>query len=134
MAAARIDGRLGGRIDMITGPARFHWRGTITTWEPCSVLEYTFDADPHQFLPDGERSVVRYELQPVDGGTRLFLRHTRLTRATALGFAPGTHALLDRLAARLDGEPLPGWQKRYDEVRGGYLQGGAARRSEQAAG
>jgi hypothetical protein len=50
----------------------------------------------------------------------LTLRQTRLTPRTAMGFAPGTHALLDRLEAYLDRRSLPGWLRRYDEVKAGY--------------
>jgi hypothetical protein len=31
------------------------------------------------------------------------------------GFAPGAHALLDRLAAQLDHQPLPDWMSRFKE-------------------
>lgn len=119
MAAARIDGRQGGTIDMVT-LAQFHWTGRILTWQPFSVLEYEFNAVPHEHLPGGERSVVRYELRRVEGGTLLTLTHSRLTKRTGLGFAPGTHALLDRLDAFLGAQPLPNWRARYDEVKAAY--------------
>jgi hypothetical protein len=45
---------------------------------------------------------------------------SRLTKPTALGFAPGMHAFLDRLEAQLKGEPLPDWMLRYDAVKGYY--------------
>jgi uncharacterized protein YndB with AHSA1/START domain len=120
MAKAKIDGRPGGSIDMVTGPAQFHWTGRILTWEPFSVLEYEFNAAPHEHLAGGERSIVRYDLQSVAGGTLLTLIHSRLTKRTALGFAPGTHALLDRLEASLAAQPLPDWKARYDEVKAAY--------------
>lgn len=52
----------------------------------------------------------------MEGGTILRLRHHNLNRATALGFAPGTHAFLDRLEAHLVGAHLPSWQERYKQV------------------
>lgn len=45
---------------------------------------------------------------------------SRLAKSTGLGFAPGIHSFLDRLAAQLDRRPLPDWVKRYDEVKGLY--------------
>jgi uncharacterized protein YndB with AHSA1/START domain len=120
MAEATIDGRPGGSIDMVAGPARFHWTGKILTWQPFSLLEYEFNTPPHEFLPTGEESIIRFELKPVNDGTELTLTHSRLTKTTALGFAPGTHALLDRLEAKLDGTPLPDFMARYEEVKSGY--------------
>jgi hypothetical protein len=105
---------------MVTGTAGFHWIGRILVWQPFTALEYEFNAEPHAHLPGGERSVLRYDLRPVDGGTLLILTHSRLTKRTALGFAPGTHALLDRLAAFLAGEALPNWAARYDDVKAAY--------------
>jgi hypothetical protein len=65
----------------------------------------------HEHLPGGERSVVRYDLRSVDGGTLLTLTHSRLTKRTALGLALGTHALLDRLEASLASQPYQiGWR------------------------
>ena len=45
---------------------------------------------------------------------------SRLTKPTALGFAPGMHAFLDRLEAYLRGDPLPDWVLRYDAVKSFY--------------
>jgi len=120
MAKAKIDGRPGGSIEMIAGPAQFHWTGRILTWNPVSVLEYEFNAEPCEQLPDGERSVVRYELRSVGACTLLTLTHSRLSKRTALGFAPGTHAFLDRLEAHLASRPLPHWRATYDAAKSAY--------------
>jgi uncharacterized protein YndB with AHSA1/START domain len=120
IGTATIVGGRDGFIEMTTGPAGFHWTGRILAWEPPSVLEYEMNAEPQEHLHGGEQSIVRYELTPADGGTMLTLRQTRLTPRTAMGFAPGTHALLDRLEAYLDRRSLPGWLRRYDEVKAGY--------------
>ena len=50
----------------------------------------------------------------------LHLERRRLNRGTALGFAPGTHAFIDRLRAHLDGRPLPSWQERYKQTTPDY--------------
>jgi uncharacterized protein YndB with AHSA1/START domain len=129
----KIDGRLGGSYEAVTGPAQFAWTGRILVWEPHSTLEYESNTPPHEHLPQGERTIVRYELEARDGGTLLRLRHSRLTRSTALGFAPGTHAILDRLSAHLDGTPLPAWMRRYEEVKVGYPQWEAPLGKERTA-
>lgn len=120
MTVATIDGRTGGSVDMVSGPARFHWVGRILTWDPPRVYEYEWNTEPRAELPAGERSIVRWELEPSGGGTTLTLTHRNLTKGTAIGFAPGTHAFLDRLAALLANEPLPDWMGRYGAVKDQY--------------
>ena len=88
-----------------------HMRGTILVWDPPHILEHTWQ----QAIV--EPSVVRYELTPADGVTILRFTHRDLGVQNARGFAPGTHAYLDRLAAHLGAQELPRWQARYDEVR-----------------
>lgn len=120
MAKASIDGRKGGTVDMHTGPSQFHVTGRILVWDPPRTFEHEWRVAPRPELPEGEDAVIRWELEPVPEGTRLLLTHRRLTKATALGFAPGTHALLDRLEAHLDRTPLPAFGQRYQEVLPGY--------------
>lgn len=45
MTTATIDGRVGGSVDMIAGPLRFHWTGRIAAWEPPRVFEYEWNID-----------------------------------------------------------------------------------------
>lgn len=120
MTKATIDGRLGGQVSMVSGPAQFAWTGSILAWEPPHVYAYEWNLDPRPEMPNGEASIVRWELRATEGGTTLTLTHKRLTKGTALGFAPGTHAFLDRLAAQLAGETLPNWMLRYDAVKDAY--------------
>ncbi len=120
MADAVIEGQAGGKINMMTGISRFHWSGTILTWEPFRVFEYEAHIAPHEHLPGGENAVVRWELEEKDGGTLVRVSHRRLSRRTALGFVPGMHAYLDRLEAQLNGLPLPNWMERYGAVRAEY--------------
>jgi uncharacterized protein YndB with AHSA1/START domain len=105
---------------MVSGPARMHWTGRILTWDPPRVFEYEWKIAPRDVLPNGEDTVVRWELAPEGAGTVLTLLHVKLSKPTALGFAPGTHVLLDRLEAQLAGAPLPAWQARYDDVKDLY--------------
>ena len=120
MTAAKIDGRRGGTVDMVSGPARFHVTGRILEWDPPKIFEYEWNVEPRTELPNGERSVVRWELMPSEEGTLLTLTHRHLTRATAGGFAPGTHVFLDRLEAYLNKMPLPDWTRHYGEVQSAY--------------
>ncbi|AMO62039.1 Activator of Hsp90 ATPase homolog 1-like protein [Mycolicibacterium phlei] len=113
--ATVIEPRTGGRIEMdpifpdIPADAK-RMTGRITVWDPPHVLEHEW----HQSVV--EPSVVRYELHPENGGTRLTFTHRGLGVDNANGFRPGTHAYLDRLEAHLAGAPLPDWDTRYREV------------------
>ena len=120
MTKAVIDGREGGTIDFVAGPSRLHVTGRILTWDPPNVFEHEWKVAPRPELPTGEDAVIRWELRGDGDGTILHLEHGRLKRDTALGFAPGTHAFIDRLQAHLDGKPLPSWQERYQQVAPDY--------------
>lgn len=119
---AVIDGRNGGAIDYVSAPAGFHTTGRILVWDPPRVFEHEWRMDPHPHLPNGEaESVIRWELtRDGDSSTILTVTHSRLTKSTGLGFAPGMHAFLDRLAAHLSHDKLPDWQERYVAVKGSY--------------
>jgi len=116
-SSARIDGRTGGSIEMISGPAQYHSKGRILAWDPPHLLEYEWKVAAVSEMPMGQDAVFRYELTRQGDSTLLTVTYSRITKEVATGFAPGTHALLDRLAAQLDRQPLPDWMKRYDEVR-----------------
>jgi uncharacterized protein YndB with AHSA1/START domain len=117
-----IDGRAGGRIEMISGPARYHSSGKILTWEPPRIFEYEWTVAPVPEMPHGERAVFRYELNADGEWTHLVVTINHLTRATAGGFLPGMHAFLDRLEAELDGAALPEWIRRFGELQGDYQE------------
>ncbi len=115
-----IDGRAGGRMEMVSGPARFHSTGRILVWEPPRVFEYEWNVASVQEMPAGERAVVRYELEAVGEITRLVVTYRGITVRTSKGFLPGLHAFLDRLEAQLDGRPQPGFLARFQEVSREY--------------
>lgn len=119
-ASATIDGQLGGMVQLITPPAMFVVSGRILTWDPPHVFEHEWKVEARKELPRGEDAVIRWELVSTATGTLLKLTHRRLTRGTATGFAPGTHAILDRFVAYLAGLPLPDWGQRYGAVAGLY--------------
>ncbi len=120
MTKARLDARAGGSIDYVSGISQFHVTGKILTWDPPRVFEHEWNVEPREFLPKGERSVVRWELTPDGDGTILRITHRHLTAQTAKGFVSGTHAFLDRLGDELGGRPLTNWPKRVDELRPVY--------------
>lgn len=119
---AVIDGRNGGTIDFVTGPAGFHTTGRILVWDPPRVFEHEWHIAPHPQLPKREvEAVIRWELvRDGDSSTILNLTFSRLTKPTALGFASGMHAFLDRLAAQLDNRALPDWEKAHDAAKRFY--------------
>ncbi|KAA9161138.1 SRPBCC family protein [Amycolatopsis acidicola] len=88
--------------------------GKILVWEPPHVFEHEWN----QRIIGA--SVVRYELTEDGDGTLLTFTHRGLSERNAKGFIPGTHAFFDRMAAHLDGAPLPAWQERYAEVAPHY--------------
>jgi len=129
MTKAVIDGREGGTIDFIAGPSRLHVTGRILTWRPPTVFEHEWKVAPRPELQSGEDAVIRWELQRDGEGTILHLEHRKLNRETALGFAPGTHAFMDRLQAQLGNLPLPNWQERYQQVASSYPPSWASKSS-----
>lgn len=120
MTKAVIDAREGGSIDFVSGPSRFHIKGKILVWDPPREFAHEWIVEPVKELPSGENAVIRWILEPIEGGTLLKLEHRNLTIRTAEGFAPGIHSFLDRLQAQLSGESLPNWQERIKAVAGDY--------------
>lgn len=120
MTTARLDARQGGSIDYVSGPSQFHVTGRILTWDPPRVFEHEWNVEPRKGLPQGERSVVRYELTPDGDATILRVTHRRLTRPTSFGFVSGLHIFLDRLEQQLDGNPLTDFVEGVSATRSLY--------------
>jgi uncharacterized protein YndB with AHSA1/START domain len=118
-SSATIDGRVGGTLDMVAGPAQFHVTGKVLAWDPPRVFEHEWKVAPVAPMPQGEDAVFRYELTPQGADTLLTVTYQRLTRNTAAGFAPGSHVLLDRLEAQLAKQEMPSWS-RFEELRALY--------------
>ncbi|MBK6684052.1 MAG: SRPBCC family protein [Deltaproteobacteria bacterium] len=110
---ATIEGRVGGRIELVSGPPQYHSIGQVLAWDPPRLFEYEWNVAPVPEMPRGERAIFRFELTADGDGTALRVTYRRLTRSTATGFLPGLHAFLDRLEAQLAGQPLPDWQERF---------------------
>ncbi|MCI4336568.1 MAG: SRPBCC domain-containing protein [Thermoplasmata archaeon] len=111
------DTRVGREIEMTTGSYHMRATGRVLAWDPPKLYEYEWNVEPRPSLPEGERSVVRWELRTAEGGTLLTLTHRNLTRRTAEVFREGMEAFLDRLEAQLEGRPLPDWDTRLREIR-----------------
>lgn len=119
---AVVEGRKGGRIELVSGPAQYHSKGRVLAWEPPRLFEYEWNVDPAPEMPRGERAIFRYELTPRGTSTELVVTYRRITKDTAAGFLPGLHAFLDRLESQLNGTILPDWEQRFAEVRESYAE------------
>jgi uncharacterized protein YndB with AHSA1/START domain len=121
---AVIDVRNGGTIDFVNTVSGFHTTGRILVWDPLRVFEHEWHISPSPSLPNGEpEAVINWELKQnhKSNNMLLILTHSRLTTSTSMRFAPGWHAYLDRLEARLNNEVLPDWMKRFAEVKELYF-------------
>ncbi|HTB59549.1 MAG TPA: SRPBCC domain-containing protein [Polyangia bacterium] len=117
---AVIEGHVGGRFDLISGPPGYHSTGKILAWEPPRLLEYEWNVEPVPEMPRGERAIFRYQLTPQGDATHVLVTYRRISMQTARGFLPGLHAFLDRLEAQLEGRVPPDWRQRFGELRAAY--------------
>ena len=114
-----LEHRQGGKVAIRTGPdgqpdLQRLISGRVLAWEPPRILE-------HEWVQPGlDTSVVRYELEPDPDGTVLRFTHRRSVTPVATGGRAGWHAYLDRLAAHLDGLPVPAWAERRADVQDSY--------------
>jgi uncharacterized protein YndB with AHSA1/START domain len=114
---AKIDGRMGGRIEFSSGEGKV--TGTVLVWDPPYVFEHEWIVDRSKY-PKAEFGVIRWELLREEDGTILKLIHRGLPRQTVRNFAPGVHALLDRLETYLVEGSLPDWRKQLQELQSSY--------------
>ncbi|HET7538429.1 MAG TPA: SRPBCC family protein [Polyangiaceae bacterium] len=117
---ALIEPRVGGRIELVSGPAAYHSSGRILVWEPPRVLEYEWNVAPVPEMPQGEHAIFRYELTAEGSSTHVLVTYRRISAQTARGFLPGVHAFLDRLEAQLAGRSPPDFLQRFSELRAEY--------------
>jgi uncharacterized protein YndB with AHSA1/START domain len=100
-------------LTMIDGDVAEPLAATVTRVEPPRLLEYTWGEDH-----------LRWELEAVDDGTRLILRHTLTDREWLPKVAAGWHLCLEVADRLLDREPAApirgrdalnyGWQELAD--------------------
>jgi uncharacterized protein YndB with AHSA1/START domain len=101
-AASRDLGSTGdATLTMVDGDRRDDLPATVRRAEAPTLLEYTWGTD-----------LLRGELDAVDGGTRLTLRHTMTDRDTGAMAAAGWHLCVRQLDRLLNGESV-------QAVRGG---------------
>lgn len=86
---------VGGRYETMLDGIK-PMRGRIRLWQPPTLLEYDWRSE------HAPESIVRWELSPVDGGTRLVFAHLGMPYANSNLMLPGWHAYLDHLVATLD--------------------------------
>ncbi|HEY6745871.1 MAG TPA: SRPBCC family protein [Mycobacteriales bacterium] len=100
-------------LTMIDDDSRTDLPATVTKADPPTLLEYTWGDD-----------LLRWELAPIPGGTRLTLRHRVGDQGDLARAAAGWHLCLDVAEHLLDGDPVPpirgreamdhGWQALHD--------------------
>jgi|ACXJ01.1.fsa_nt_gi uncharacterized protein YndB with AHSA1/START domain len=110
LSKVNVDGGAGGSIDLWF--MKTHVYGKIIKWDPPRVFEHEWNIDPNDELPNGERTIVRWELSEENDGTLVRLSHLNLSKKTAFGLTEGIepatsdHIILDRLKAFLNSEKL----------------------------
>lgn len=114
-----FNGYKDGTIELINTVSGSRVTGKVLVYERYSVFEYEWFIAPNQMFPNGEpKSVIRWEIKQNDDlDSILIVTHSYLTKSTALAFAPGWHAYLDRLEAVLANRLPPDWVKRSTEVK-----------------
>jgi uncharacterized protein YndB with AHSA1/START domain len=124
LAPAEIEMRVGGRVFFKFDDG--DERGTITELREPELLAYTWN--------EGQTdSVVRFELEPDDGGTRLILRHTFDGQVDLSSFGGGWHHHLEQLTAQVAGRPI-GWDSiRFRELKSEYERRAQQRRDAELA-
>ncbi len=111
-ATVDIDPQQGGTFTVHSGP--FDWSGKILAWEPEKEFKYEHNHPTHEYMPGGANTIVTWTVAPKDGGTEL--RFTQTGLPSSVGFAPGTHVVLDRLVAYVAGEEMPDFDSYFGEV------------------
>ena len=119
---ATFDGYKGEGIDLFNTVSGSHVNGDVLVCDLHRVFEHEWHIAPNQMFPNGEpESIVRWEVKDDNPNTLLIVTHNHLSKSTALTFAPGWHAYLDRLEAILNNQLPPDWAHRFAEVKELYL-------------
>lgn len=127
LAPAEFDAQEGGNV-LIDFPGRSGERdentsvvrGTIRICDPPRTIEYDWEEAGQN------RSVVRFDLEPGEDGTRITITHRMLNEDEAPNYSAGWHAHLEALAGVLGGtRASPEWVERmmarYRELRPAYV-------------
>lgn len=111
LAPAEIDLREGGSVVLKFDDGIE--RGTITELREPEVIAYTWNEGKTD-------SLVRFELEPDDGGTRLTLRHTFEGEVELPSYGSGWHHHLELLTAQVAGEPITWNWNRFRDLKSEY--------------
>jgi uncharacterized protein YndB with AHSA1/START domain len=124
LASAEIDMRVGGSVVLKFDDG--DERGTITELREPELLAYTWNEGKTD-------SLVRFELEPDDGGTRLTLRHTFEGEVDLSSYGGGWHHHLELLAAQMAGRPIAWDSIRFRELKSEYERRAQQRREAELA-
>jgi uncharacterized protein YndB with AHSA1/START domain len=111
LAPAQIDFREGGSVVLEFDDGIE--RGTITELREPEVFAYTWNEGKTD-------SLVRFELEPDGGGTRLTLRHTFEGEVDLPSYGAGWHHHLELLTAQVAGAPITWNWNRFRELKSEY--------------
>lgn len=124
MTTYRGDLRLGGEWEALAGDGSVWGRGRVTACDPPRSFETVWQAE------EEPPTTLHVELHPVDGGTRLSLRHDGVR---SIYHGAGWHVYLESLAASVADAAYrvtePGWDARFAEVSDDYTAKFGALRS-----
>jgi uncharacterized protein YndB with AHSA1/START domain len=124
LAPAEVELRIGGSVVL-----KFEdgdERGTITELREPELLAYTWNEGRSD-------SLVRFELEPDGGGTRLTLRHTFEGEVDLPSYGGGWHHHLEQLMAQMTGTPIAWDPRRYRELKSEYDRRAQQRREAELA-
>jgi uncharacterized protein YndB with AHSA1/START domain len=114
-APAKIDPRVGGRIELAAHDGSRMMEGMIRVFDVPRIFEY-------DWISEYETTVVRYELQEDGAGTRLTLTERLLTDKATERRGAGWHHHLERLEAHLLGQESPPSEARWRQLREVYAK------------
>lgn len=98
-AEAKVDRmEQGGVIELYFTGADYRSLARIETYDPPRAIAWTWSE-----MDGSKASLVRFDLEPDGGGTRLTLTHTGLAVGEAKGVPAGWHAHLEAMLDACDG-------------------------------
>lgn len=115
-AEATIELVEGGKVELRFGNTGHVVIGSVTQVLPPFLLEYTWSS------PGAGESVVRWDLQPEDGGCLLTLSHTFFGTTELSKMMAGWHVHLEMLDAAMLENPVPFPWERWKELNETYLK------------
>ena len=81
----------------VNGVSKFHCKGEVLEYDPPRLLAYTWIANWHE--DKTRRTLVRWELKPMAGGTHLKVTHSGLAQETVArrDYSGGWQGVLDQI-------------------------------------